>query len=166
MIIRGSKKYICKDKTKYENQLFINSLEAAEYKLSKALDIITYNSLPSVNKGTIGSLKDIIGNISRLKYNVENGHTKLLQPVEVKNVFIYELSYFRGRKDNGIFHVKSELDIDDFVDEDTFLNSLTAELLPVEINSIVNVKKISEEGVDDGALWTMCEILDLLNGGN
>ena len=118
-----------------------------EDKLSQALNRITYTSFPTVNKGTIAKLQNIIGNISRIEYNISTDHTILLKPVEiVDETKYYELYYFHGRKDTASIYVKTELNMEDYVDEDDFLLALVnrKELDASEINSITEVNEIDK----------------------
>lgn len=77
----------------------------ADDKLSQALSCITYTSFPTINKGTIAELQNIIENISRIEYNISTDHTSLLKPVEiVDETKYYELYYFHERKDNDYIY--------------------------------------------------------------
>ena len=146
MIVNG-KEYAFDKRTTEENAKFIDLLTTAEDKLSQALSCITYTSFPTVNKGTIAELQNIIGNISRIEYNISADHTSLLKPVEVVDeTKYYELYYFHGRKDTGSIYVKTELNKEDYVDEDDFLLALVnrKELDASEVNSITEVNEIDK----------------------
>lgn len=71
-----------------------------------------------------------------------------IQTAEIKNkVRYYELYYFYGRKDTGSIYVKTELNIDNYVDEDSFLLALVNnnELDFLEVNSIVKINEIDAD---------------------
>lgn len=140
--------YILVERTKEENKTFIDLLTTAEDKLSLALCDIAYSSFPPVNNSIICELKSIIGNISRIEYNVgkEGG---LYRPEKVceESLYYYELHYFRSRKDNGSIFVKSVLNIEDYADEDKFLLALISkhELNSELVDSIVRIDHVDEE---------------------
>ena len=119
----------------------------ADDKLSQALSCITYTSFPTINKGTIAELQNIIGNISRIEYNISTDHTSLLKPIEiVDETKYYELYYFHGRKDTDSIYVKTELVMEDYVNEDAFLLALVnrKELDSTEVNNITEVNEIDK----------------------
>ena len=71
-----------------------------------------------------------------------------IQIVEIKNkVRYYELCYFHGRKDTGSIYVKTELNIDNYIDEDSFLSALVNnnELDFLKVNSIVEINQIDAD---------------------
>lgn len=63
----------------------------------------------------------------------------------------YELMYFRGRKDSGSIYVKTNINLDDFIDEDDFLNKLIEAGLLNETDAefIVEVDEIDKETYQD-----------------
>lgn len=63
----------------------------------------------------------------------------------------YELMYFRGRKDSGSIYVKTEINLNDFIDEDDFLNKLIEVGLLNETDAefIVEVDEIDKETYQD-----------------
>lgn len=68
-----------------------------------------------------------------------------IQTAEIKHkVRYYELYYFHGRKDTGSIYVRTELNIDNYVDEDSFLLALVNnnELDFLEMNSIAEINEI------------------------
>ena len=147
-MMANGKEYTFDKRTTEENTKFIDLLTTAEDKLSQALDCITYSLFPTVNEGTIAELKSIIGNISSIEYNISADHTSLLKPVEVVDeTKYYELYYFHGRKDTGSIYVKTELDKEDYMDEDAFLLALVnrKELDASEVNSITEVNEIDKK---------------------
>lgn len=144
----NEKVYVFEKRTPEENTRFIELLVAAEDNLSQALSCISYSSFPKVNKEVITKLQNIIGNISRIEYNISIDPTSLLKPVKVVNeVKYYELYYFHGRKDTGSIYVKTELNKEDYDDEDAFLLELVnrKELDASEVNNITIVNEIDKK---------------------
>lgn len=153
MSMVNEKDYSFVKRTEEENKEVLELLSTASDKLVQAIHCIQYSSLPSVNKGTIGSLHDLAIEISTLEDNIRDGHTVLLKPLkkEEKKYQYYELYYFRGRKDTGSIYVKTELVISDFIEEDDFLMALVnrGELDESEVDSITGVNAIDADTYHD-----------------
>lgn len=70
------------------------------------------------------------------------------QPMEDKcKIHYYELSYFHDRKNNGSYYLKTELDLNAYMDEDAFLQELVDrdELYYMETDYIAKINEIDEE---------------------
>ncbi len=83
MLVDG-KEYGFEIRTEEENKRFLELLESAESKLNQALAEITYSSFGSVNESTKITIKNIIGNISRVEYSISGKYDNLYKPVREK----------------------------------------------------------------------------------
>lgn len=66
-------------------------------------------------------------------------------------MFYYELCYFRGRKNTGSIYVKTDKDLDSFIDEDGFINHLIEHGIIDEqtANEIVEIYETTEQEYKD-----------------
>lgn len=80
MLVNG-KDYSFEIRTKEENNAFLELLSEAEDKLNQALYMITYMGFGSINESTKNTIKNIIGNISRVEYGISGEYDNLYKPV-------------------------------------------------------------------------------------
>ena len=147
MTTTNEKYYNFVKREKEENVEFIDLITTAIDKLGQARSNISYSSFPTVNKGMIGDLEVIIDALSRIEYNVTNGHIQLLKIAKKeKPNYYYKLDYFFNRKNSGSWYIVSKLNLKDYNDHDSFLIDLAKEgTISEEIMAVTSISKISKE---------------------
>lgn len=125
-IIEGVE-FILEPKSMVENIKFVNHLLRSQRSLSDAIDIISYGAFPEINKNTIDTIKNIIGQISKLEYNIQNTSEIIIYQLTRKMDYYYKLYYFKNRDEWEYIQIKSCLRNTDYDNDDLFLQALVKE---------------------------------------
>lgn len=144
------KDYKITKRTDNENAEFFEVIDSAIGKVTEAKSLINYASVFSVNTEAVEMAYKIISSLNELyDFAEEKG---LYKPVDASPKFYYyEVFYFYNRKDTGSIYIKTLINIDDFVDEDDFLNALVDnnDLNFADVSAITQVEKINKKTYRD-----------------
>lgn len=140
------KDYKIVKRTDNENAEFFELIESAIGKVTEAKSLINYASTFSVNTEAIDMAYKIISSLNELyDFTEEKG---LYKPVDASPKFYYyEIFYFYNRNDSGSFYLKTPINIDEFSNEDEFLNTLVNnnDIKLVDVDYIMKIEKIDEK---------------------
>lgn len=133
-----------------ENEIneFKTNLKTAYFYLAKALDMIDYKDTLFLNEKIVERLSGIMKCVRWYITKMDNKKLHLFKPVV--RFYFYELHYFKNRSDSRSIFIKSNLNVNNFKNEDDFLQKLVDDefITLSEVEFISGIDMIEEEDYD------------------
>lgn len=134
--------------TAKESEEFLQYLKMANENMIKAAEVISNKDFPYVNIHVIAKLRKSVAELQQLGCLAANGKLELIK-VEVvempESLYCYQLAFFKGRNNMGVIGVETNINRENYVDDDAFLAALVnAGVLTAEdANTVTGIELLS-----------------------